>query len=192
MSNKVLRDYCTSIKESLKQICDENDELMAQIEKLQIEKERLQSELNIANALTENTKNKKWQPKAGETFYYLNPWGGIVKGVNVECTKDWFNSPLVYFKSEQEADQYLENLNTKDKLKQLADELNGGKVIDWLDEAQNKYVIVLEVYTNKLKRWTIGGIQQSGQIYCLDKDFKQKAIKRIGEQRLIDMIRSGV
>jgi hypothetical protein len=31
-----------------------------------------------------------------------------------------------------------------------------------------------------------------GNIYCLHRDFLDKAIKRIGEQRLIEMIKSEV
>ena len=96
------------------------------------------------------------------------------------------------FKTEQEAKEQSENLKTKAELRALAEELNGDEVIDWSNAVQYKYCIDYLDAEGCLSfnRSTVYKLQ--GVIYCLVSNFRVKAIERIGEERLIKMIKSGV
>jgi hypothetical protein len=171
------------------------EELNNKIEEIQEENLALETALNALkreNDKKEN-KNKKWQPQEQESYYYINSLGQICGEIYAEAHEDlWRKMNGNCFPTREQADQYLENLKTKAELKALADELNGGEVIDWTDEKQWKYTLLLNCYTNVL--WpVIHTIHRNpNAIYCLDENLFEKAIERIGEQRLIDMIKAGV
>ncbi len=98
-----------------------------------------------------------------------------------------------YFKTQEEAQEYLDNITTKAELKVLAEELNEGKVIDWDDFSQRKYYMCANYQLiNKLYFGEETTTQTAGVIYFLDSNFLDEAINRIGEERLIKMIKSGV
>ena len=69
------------------------------------------------------------------------------------------------------------------KLKDLALDLNQGKQIDFDNEKQKKYIIVLDINMG-LMIANIVHQQSLGQIYCLDESFLEKAKERIGEDKL--------
>jgi uncharacterized protein YfcZ (UPF0381/DUF406 family) len=97
------------------------------------------------------------------------------------------------YENSQQAEQHIENLKTKAELRELANELNGDEVIDWGNENQNKYRLFYNYDRHGVTWGAENNISKAqGAIYCLDEDFLLKAIERIGEQRLIEMIRSGV
>ena len=66
----------------------------------------------------------------------------------------------------------------------LADELNNGEKIDWNDGSQCKYSIYYSYEIDTLQRHCSFRCKDLGQIYCLDGNFKDKAIEKIGEDRL--------
>ena len=89
-----------------------------------------------------------------------------------------------YFKTEEEGKEYLEDLKIKTEIKSIANELNENKKIDWNDDTQTKYFLryehnSLEVGYGCNRTWKTGGT-----IYCLDSDFMNVCIKRIGQERL--------
>lgn len=94
------------------------------------------------------------------------------------------------FKSEQEAEEYKENLLTKQQLKDLALELNNGVEIDWENENQKKYYLEYGCYS--LDYDITYSYINLGQIYCLNEDFLKIAKDRIGEEKIIKLIKSGV
>ena len=97
-----------------------------------------------------------------------------------------------YFQTKQEAQDYLDNILCKQELKDLALELNNGVEIDWEKGDQRKYFII---YDNCGKDFRIEfryDNQDFGQVYCLYPNFLEIAKERIGENRLIKLIKSGV
>lgn len=95
------------------------------------------------------------------------------------------------FKTEQEVEEYKENLLTKQALKDLALELNNGVEIDWDDYKLTKYCIFISC-VDVLYLHSVNSNKHLGQVYCYDKDFLTIAKDRIGEEKLIKLIKSGV
>lgn len=134
--------------------------------------------------------NKRWKPKYNEDYYFVNSFGEI------DCAF-WSNEDednyryltRNCYKTVEEAQRHLDNIKTYYELKDLADELNNGEEIDWKDNDQNKYFIYYDTHYEKIKQDAIWTDKQIGQIYCLDVDFDKKAIKRIGENRLIKLLK---
>jgi hypothetical protein len=75
---------------------------------------------------------------------------------------------------------------------QLADELNGEEVIDWEDEEQRKFYIFYNHMSSSLGLGLNPNNRYEGITYCLDPNFINKAVKKIGEEKLIEMLKSGV
>jgi hypothetical protein len=175
------------IKQSLEKIYSE-------FEKLENEKNTLTSELNIVKDKVFNERKQKTlnPTEDKDYYYYIGSCGDVCKAVLLNCpTVHWRMRQGNYFKSSEEAQQYLEKLKTKAELKAVADELNGDTEIDWNDLVQDKYCIYYNFSTKRLCTCN-NFAQEIGQIYCLDEYFVDKAIERIGERQLIEMIRSGV
>mgnify|MGYP000816198308 FL=1 len=140
--------------------------------------------------LKNQKKGKRWKPDCGEEYYFIGLFGGVCEFSWNNCPQDnYLYSQGNCFKTRHEAEEHLENLKTKAELRALAEELNGDEVIDWNDGEQWKYCIF---YTSRIASDERCTCQSQGAIYCLDPDFLDKAIKRIGEERLIKMIKSGV
>lgn len=137
-------------------------------------------------------KGARQRPEIGEEYYYLTDEARVNKAIWNNLYRDHLRFDIGNcFKTEQEALDYRENILTKQALKDLALELNNGVEIDWDDENQRKYFFN---YTNKrasfLDNLTI--TLQASNIYCLNVDFLDIAIDRIGEEKLIKLIKSGV
>ena len=140
--------------------------------------------------LKNQKKGKRWKPDCGEEYYFIGLFGGVCEFSWNNCPQDnYLYSQGNCFQTEEEAKEQSENLKTKAELRALAEELNGDEVIDWNDGEQWKYCIF---YTSRIASDERCTCQSQGAIYCLDPDFLDKAIKRIGEERLIKMIKSGV
>ena len=94
-----------------------------------------------------------------------------------------------YFRTEEEAEEYQEIINTYYDLMDLAEELNNGEKIDWNDNQQCKYTIYYDFEDNFLNRDNSYVCKEFGQIYCLDGDFPEKAIEKIGKDKLIKLFK---
>lgn len=169
---------------------------MTKLEELeQKQQELIEQQYEIAKQIEELKQNekKKWQPKEKEVYYYVDGCGDVEQCTYSNIYYDkWRTSQDNCFKTEREATQYLRNLKTKIELKQLADELNGSQVMDWTDNQQRKRTLILSCKSDLLWQASHTTHKNPSAIYCLDKDFADKAIARIGEERLINMIKSGV
>lgn len=97
-----------------------------------------------------------------------------------------------YFKTRQEAEEYKENLLTKQRLKDLALRLNNGVKIDWNNDTQSKYTMSYREISNELHPVTWHENRYMGAVYCLDKHFFKIATQEIGEDKLIKLMKSGV
>jgi hypothetical protein len=171
----MLQDICDAMVKLVKEVSAENKRLKEELEKQQSKQE-----------------NKKWQPKSGETYFFIDGRGDIEKCEYCESYYDkWRVSQGNCFKTQEEIEQHLENLKTKAELRQLAETLNCYRKINWENPDQKKYYIYYSYPGEMLQTMCLNDMK-SMDIYCLDKDFLNKAIKKIGEKRLIDMIKSGV
>lgn len=136
---------------------------------------------------------KRWRADEEKNYWCVNESGTAVKYTENGHTIDNFNYfKGNYFKSEREAEQYLKNLITKQKLKDLALKLNNGKEIDWSDMEQTKFFIVLNCTKDYLEQNHTYRICDVGQVHCLDRGFLTRAIMEIGKDNLINLIKSGV
>ena len=70
------------------------------------------------------------------------------------------------------------------QLKDLALRLNKGEKIDWTNDDQAKYYIYYDHETMKLDYSQDWSYQRIGQIYCLDRQFLNKAKCEIGEENI--------
>ena len=161
---------------------------MNEIEEL---KQKLQEAQESTKKLEEKIKEleqekscKRWKAKNGEKYYYIE---GIVN-YHYE-TNDSIDNALYeqgnYFKTDEEAVIVAEKLKIYTKLKDLALRLNKGKEIDWNDKNQRKFHIYC--YDCEICQDSGWSYHYLGGIYCLDGNFKDEAIKEIGEENLIKL-----
>ena len=168
------------------------EELKNKIEDLEKQLAELKEQANSIED-EEIKKSVRWQPIFGQHYFYLDD-RGIIRCVEWQYDDDdlfRFNIGDC-FKTEQEAEEYKENLLTKQALKDLALELNEGVEIDWDDRNQKKYCFVYSHNGNKLDYTPNSAWQELGHIYSLDYKFLKIAKERIGEEKLIKLIKSGV
>ncbi len=157
--------------------------------------EKLQQELDILKKKIEQcdkTEYIRWRIR-GEDYFYLNYEGVSYSVTNTNSYADnWRFNTGNYFKTRQEAEDYKENLITKQKLKDLALRLNKGVKMDWDDISQSKFFIFFNTISEKLEYALTSTKQDVGNVYCLKINFLDIAIKEIGEDKLIKLIESGV
>ena len=89
-----------------------------------------------------------------------------------------------YFKTEKEAEKVAEKIKIYVELKRLAERLNNGREINWNDNNQSKYYIEYYPSSQTIVFDRSYSYQKQGVIYCLDREFKDIAIKEIGKDRL--------
>lgn len=137
-------------------------------------------------------KGVRQKPKNDEMYFYIDSCGDIHYSSWNGCGTDSFRfNTGNCFKTEKEAEEYKENLLTKQQLKDLALELNNGVEIDWDDKEQPKFYIYYDYEFKKLiSHWL--EVVKTYDVYCLDSQFLAIAIDRIGEEKLIKLINSGV
>lgn len=140
---------------------------------------------------SEQTQQKpvRWQPAEGEIYYYITSWGEVKPTSWGDTTGKFHYAQNNCFKTEEEAEEQLKNLETKGELRLLSKELNK-KIIDWKDCNQVKFY--LAVLKERLFCPNTCFSRYGGMVYCLDGNFYNIAIERIGKERLIKMIKSGV
>lgn len=126
-------------------------------------------------------------------YYFINNEGMVSMGIEQHRPLDDFRyNSGNYFKTDEQAKDFRENILTKQALKDLALELNNGVELNWQNTNQKKYFIYYENQDCKLYRDFKFLSQSIGQVYCLNINFLQTAKERIGEQKLINLIKSGV
>lgn len=156
---------------------DNLEEIKKQISDLQSKADKLENE---------NKKEiKRWRANRSDTYYYVDDCGHVnVCYENNDGFDNYRYKMRNYFRTAGKATEYKEIINTYYDLMDLAEELNNGEKIDWNDNQQCKYTIFYDFEDNFLKRTNAYVCKEFGQIYCLDGDFVEKAIEKIGEDRL--------
>lgn len=164
-------------------------QLQAQLDQIKQMIAQLEEQINCIK-IKKIKKCARKIPKKGEIYYYLDVAGLICRDIWYGVEEDLFRFSIGNcFKTEEEVEEYEENLLTKQALKDLALELNND--IDWKSENQYKYYLYLDYQTNTLSmNWVY--TQRDNNIYCLNAEFLVIAKDRIGEEKLIKLIKSGV
>ena len=170
----------------------DKQEMIEQIEELkqrieQLEKEVKTDESNIA------VTDVRWQPVLGQTYFYLDAFGNV-ESINWDFDDiDYYRFNIGNcFKTRQEGEDYRENLLTKQALKDLALELNDGIEIYWDYFHQPKYYILYDYRFKELLTDFIHNRPCAPGIYCISSNFLEVAKDRIGEEKLIKLIKSGL
>lgn len=86
---------------------------------------------------------------------------------------------------------FLTYKSIKQELQDLANELNGAKPIDWSDKNQVKYYIIFDTMDKELGLSYVYYLKGLN-IYSTDKYFLERAKERIGEERLIKLLKEGI
>lgn len=165
---------------------DNLEELKKQISELQSKVNELENE-----SKKENKKgNKRWRARIKDTYFFVDDFGDVASCHEYnEYGDNYRYKTRNYFKTEEEAEEYKEVMNTYYDLMDLAEELNNGEKIDWNDNQQCKYTIYHDFEDNFLNRDNSYVCKEFGQIYCLDGDFPEKAIEKIGKDKLIKLFK---
>ena len=156
-----------------------NNNLEQKIKEIEKQLEELKGQL------TEEDKEDKYKRKRNSRYYYLNSCGAIYSVFDNEIASDNFRySTGNFFETSEEVKIYQKKLIIEQELKDIAMELNKGEEIDWNNKEQDKYYLYYNFLNNEIsyRSYTITKLQ--GAIYCLDENFKDVAIERIGEKRL--------
>lgn len=134
-----------------------------------------------------------WEPKEHQKYYYINDEGDIVCEEWRIFQEDFFRQSIGNcFETFQEAVDYRDNLTVKQQLKNLALELNDGIEIYWDYFHQPKYYIL---YDYRFKELLIDFTRTrpcAPGIYCISPNFLEIAKDRIGEEKLIKFLKSGL
>lgn len=163
---------------------DNLEEIKKQISELQSKVAKLENESK------EEKKGKRWRAEINDTYFYINDAGYVdVSHENNDSFDKYRFKTRNYFKTEEEAEEYQEIMNTYYDLMDLAEELNNGRKIDWNDDDQYKCAIYYDYEYDSLEESCAYRRKNLGQIYCLDEDFLKKAIEKIGEDKLTKLFK---
>ena len=171
-------------------------QILEQIDELKQKIEELEKEVNSPE-FEGIKKGVRQKPKDGEVYFFLDSYGNIIWTKWHNNVQDLFRfNTGNYFKTEEQAKDFKENILTKQALKDLALELNNGAEVDFIDDEQTKFVIDCKIdlsnYKEHIEQDCRYNYMDLGQVYCLNGNFSKIAKDRIGEEKLIKLIQSGV
>lgn len=167
------------------------EKIIEQIDELKQKIEQLENEVNSPE-FEGIEKGVRQKPKYGDDYYYLKDNGQIGHDVWADLESDIFrfNSGNT-FNTEEKTGDFKKNILTKQQLKYLALELNNGVEIDWKNDRQPKHYLYIDHDINLLTTEYAVTVQEN-IVYCLNNQFLKIAKERIGEEKLIKLIKSGV
>lgn len=118
-------------------------------------------------------------------YYYLNDCGETEIKTDEDYPVDNFRYSIGnYFETKEQAENYKEKLLIEQELRDIAMELNKGEEIDWKNGCQAKYYLKYNPLSNNIGCMVYMMLKIQGAISCLDENFKDIAIEKIGEERL--------
>ena len=127
--------------------------------------------------------SERWKPNSCDAYYYIDAFGNVLSQIETGHYSDSaFWKSYNCFKTREQAELEAEKILVRRMLEDIARRLNKGKKIDWNNSKQPKYCI--ELYFNNIVTNFYYGHKTQGTVYCLDENFKDVAIREIGEQRL--------
>lgn len=145
----------------------------------------------LKKQLTEENKKDKYKRKRDDNYWFLNCIGESVMAYDYYEDEDNFNYNIGnYFETEEQAENYKQKLLIEQELKDIAMELNKGEEIDWDNDIQKKYFLEYDFLSSNIVCYKFSTfIKRQGTIYCLNENFKNVAIEKIGKERLTEYLK---
>ena len=154
-------------------------------EELLKEIKKTEEHLATMKKLLEDCEYRQWRLNSHDPYYYIDSTGSINDTCFMPSSNDIkrFNN-YNYFRTKKQADLEAEKILIRRQLEDIARRLNKGVKIDWHNQTQIKYGISYNTSTNVIETYFASFNKAMGSTYCLDVDFKDMAIKEIGQERL--------
>ena len=114
------------------------EQLQQQIEDMKNKLVEMEAELNKPEVVI-----NYWQPKQGDTLYYVTYSGNINTSYNSKVNENIYR----VFKTKEEAERYAEYVKAEETLKRVIAEANEGWLPDWGGSVANYNI---RVYNNKI------------------------------------------
>ena len=147
---------------------------------------------NMEKMLQECESDRR-KPKDGEKYWYVTN-SNQVSQTNFTSERSYKREDdyqrwltYNYFQTREQAELEVEKILVRRILEDIARRLNKGQKFDWYNSRQLKHCITLchdNITTSPNFIY-----KTQGTIYCLDKNFKDIAIREIGEERLKKYLR---
>lgn len=127
-------------------------------------------------------KDTHWEPKEGETYYFMWGTGKADTGVFSATEKDLMRLAVGnYFKTAEERDEAVEYLKVVTELKAFAYDNN--EPINWDDHQERKYKLCWNRETEKVdSTWSRRKITDG--IYFSSHEVAMAAVEAVGEDRI--------
>ena len=153
--------------------------------------EKTEEHLATMKKMLEDCKYERWKPKKSEAYFYIDSDGAIEQDWMAEefSTDDKRYNFYNCFRTKEQAKLEAEKILVRRQLEDIARRLNKGVKIDWHNQTQIKYGISYNTNTNVIETYFASFNKAMSSTYCLDVDFKDIAIKEIGEERLENYLR---
>ena len=128
-------------------------------------------------------KDKRWRADGHTKYWFLDSQNRIDADMELRQREDDFRYySHNYFQTKEEAEIYARVLETEMLLKKYADEHNG-KFVDI------KYYLLLSKSTNELRMDYLSSLAcRPRVIFFSSQEIIQEAIKKIGEERIIEYL----
>ena len=155
------------------------------IEKLEAKVKELQEKIKKLK----KQKSTRWRAEENRTYWYITGFLDIdwASEHGIVLDNEYYNLHN-YFKTEEEAQAVADNIKTHIELMELAEELNT-EPIDWKNTEQDKFCLYYEAKSNEIGQSDEWILIFANTVYCTNSAFKDEAIKRIGEERLIKYLK---
>lgn len=152
--------------------------------------EKTKEHLTDLEQMLEKCEYKRWKPEPNEEYYYVNQVSEMTEDKNDEADIDVRRYKAYNcFRTKEQAKLEAEKILVRRQLEDIAKRLNKGVKIDWHNQTQIKYGISYNTDTNVIETYFASFNKSMGSTYCLDVNFKDIAIKEIGEERLLSYLR---
>lgn len=132
------------------------NELNKQIEKTNNELKNLANKLanefeKQIEKMKNKDENKRWRAEIGNKYFCVDDYGDVVFRLeNNDMADNYRYKTRNYFRTEEEAEEFKEIINTYYDLMDLAEELNNGEKINWKNKEQPKFYIYFSFKINEL------------------------------------------
>lgn len=147
---------------------------------------------NLENKINEleSKGNNKYKRERGDSYWCFNYSGNPIFQKDISDRIDNFRYSIGnYFETKEQVENYKEKLIIEQELRDIARELNKGEEIDWTNGIQEKYYLYYDFSNYNIGYNYHCYVKNQGTIYCLDIDFRDVAIERIGEERLVKYLK---
>ena len=123
-----------------------------------------------------------WKPEKDEEYYYLRPYGVVIKEMNTTDT-DYANIEFGnYFKTKEEAEKMANYLKYTNLLRKYVEEHS--EPIDWENTDIVKYNLEYDCEANRISTGTRTFLKTQGTIYASSEEVLKEAISFVGEENI--------